>query len=280
MEQVFYKKVDRSLFEWGLTFPRDFYKYFQKKYSVKLGKGRAIKVIWDKKTYYVKLRHVKRGGYKPIYMLRWDNNKDLLNKLRKTFIQSYIILKSQKESFDIIKKEHKYFRTRLSGGQQEILKVIVGHQGIKFEVFIKIENEWNNLFRRLAEENVFGWLFDKDQKYLISKSTNWLNVKNFAEHKNASNVIYYLANTKKRLLYIGKAEVLGRRVHPKREHQNMSGDWDKFRYDIVKSEYSNILDKIEDHTIRAFASILENNKKHPSLRLGHFKLVDSNWRKL
>ncbi|MEN8264776.1 MAG: alpha/beta fold hydrolase, partial [Nitrospirota bacterium] len=33
---------------------------------------------------------------------------------------------------------------------------------IVFKEFIKIETEWNSLFERLADENVFGWLFDKE----------------------------------------------------------------------------------------------------------------------
>ena len=60
----------------------------------------------------------------------------------------------------------------------------------------------------------------------------------------------------------------------------MNAGWDVFRYDIIKPEYSNILDKIEDHTIRAFASILKNKKNYPSLELSSYKLVNSNWRKL
>ena len=71
---------------------------------------------------------------------------------------------------------------------------------IVYEVFIRIENEWNALFERLAEENVFGWAFDKNKKYLIQRSTNWIKAKDFKKHANANNVIYYLANTKKKLL--------------------------------------------------------------------------------
>jgi len=202
-------------------------------------------------------------------------------KIRKTFIQSYVILKSQKELFDIEKEKGEHFRTQLLGGQQEVLILQpLNFKQIEFEVFIRIDNGWNKLFERLAEENVFGWLFEKKKEYLISRSTNWIHVREFQKHANAVNVIYYLANTKKKLLYIGKAEVLGKRVNPGRDHQDMPGDWNKFRYDIVKSEYSTILDKIEDHTIRSFASILKNNKNYPSLEIGSYVLVNSNWKKL
>ena len=281
MNKTYYKKVDRSLLEWGITIPKEYVKYFLGGVPVKLGSHRKIEVVFGKNKYVVRFNYVKRTTQPPVYQIRWDNNKELLSKLRKTFIQSYVILKSQKELFDISKKERKYFRSKLRGGEQEVLIIKpISPKKIKFNVFIRIENEWNTLFERLAEENVFGWLFDKDRKYLISRSTSWLRLKDFEKHANVVNVIYYLANTKKKLVYIGKAEILGRRVRPGRKHQNMPSDWDKFRYDIVKSEYSNILDKIEDHTIRAFASILKNEKNYSSLELSSYKLINSNWKKL
>jgi len=281
MRRPYYKKVDRSMMDWGLTIPQDYVKDFESHSKLRSGSRRDIEIIWDNKIYPAKLCHVKRTKYEPVYQIRWDNNKSLLKKLRKTYIQSYVILKSQKELFDIEKEKGEHFRTQLSGGQQEVLILQpLSSKKIKFEVFIRIENGWNVLFERLAEENVFGWLFDKKRKYLISRSTQWINVKDFQKHANAVNVIYYLANTKKKLLYIGKAEILGNRVTPGRDHQNMSGDWDKFRYDIVKLEYANILDKIEDHTIRSFASVLKNKKNYPSLEIGSYVLVNSNWKKL
>ena len=281
MEKAYYKKIDRSMMDWGLTLPKECTKDFEYGSHVKLGSSRKIEIIWDNKKYFGKLCHVKRTNFPPVYQIRYDNDKDLLKKIRRTFIQSYVILKSQKEFFDVSKKEREHFRTKLTGGQQEVLVLKpIGPEKIKFDVFIRIENEWNALFERLAEENVFGWAFDKDKKYLISRSTNWIKVKDFKKHANATNVIYYLANTKKKLLYIGKAEILGKRVKPGNQHQNMPGDWDIFRYDLVKSEYSNILERIEDHTIRAIASILKNSRNYPSLELSSYKLVNLNWKKL
>lgn len=276
----YYKKVDRSMMDWGFTIPKQSIEYFDKNKKVLAGKQENVEIIWDKKSYIVKLAHVDRKVGR-VYQLRWDNNKDFLTKLRKTFIQSYVILKSQKELFELSNKTKKHFRTNLTGGQQEVLIFeIVGDYKIKCEVFIKIDNEWNTLFERLAEENVFGWLFDKDRSYLINRSTRWVDVKDFKKHAGAVNVIYYLANTKKKLLYIGKAEILGKRVKPGKNHQNMPGDWDRFRYDILEPEYSKILDKVEDHTIRAFASVLKNAKSLQSLEAGNYKLVNKNWRRL
>ena len=244
---------------------------------------KSLKIIvkWDKKEYPAKLSRVNRRGATPVLQLRYDSSWDLKKKIWKTFIQSYVVLKSQKELFDINKEGRKHFRTKLEGGQQEVLEVEpISIDEFRFKVFIKINNEWNNLFERLAEENVFGWLFDKDKKYLISKSTKWIKAEEFSTHQHATNVIYYLAHTEKKLIYIGKAENLGKRVKPGKQHQKMPGDWDRFKFDVIKPEYSNILDKIEDHTIRAFASILRNEKNYETLEVSNYKLVNSNWRKL
>lgn len=268
------------MMDWGFTLPKESIKYFDPRKKVKPGSQVNAEIIWDKKSYNVKLAHVNRKAGR-VYQLRWDNNKDFLRKLRKTFIQSYVILKSQKELFELSNSKRKHFRTNLTGGQQEVLIFeTIGNYKIKCDIFIKIENEWNALFERLAEENVFGWLFSKNRSYLISRSTHWISVKDFKKHSGAVNVIYYLANTKKKLLYIGKAENLGKRVKLGKNHQGMPGDWDKFRYDILEFGYSKILDKVEDHTIRAFASVLSNGRALPSLGVSNYKLVNNNWRNL
>ncbi len=277
----YFKKVDRSMMDWGLTIPKDYIKDFEMENPVKIGTSKNIELQWDKKKYTAKLSHINRKKAKSVYQIRYDGNKELLKKIRKTFIQSYIILKSQKEIFDVEKKDGVHFRTNLEGGQQEVLELQpLKNDAIKCRVFIKIENEWNALFERLADENVFGWIFDKSKKYLIHRSTNWIKVANFSKHANATNVIYYLAHSRKRLLYIGKAENLGKRVNPGRKHQNMVPDWDLFRYDIVKPDYANILERLEDHTIRTVAALLKNNKKSNSLEISNYKLVNSNWKKL
>ena len=130
-------------------------------------------------------------------------------------------------------------------------------------------------------ENAFGHIFEKsDTEHLIQKSTSWINVKDFAKHKSAINVIYYLANSQAKILYIGKADILGNRVRPGRKHQNMSADWDIFKYDIVRPEYANLLKRIEDHTIRTIASILKNEESYSTLGFSNYTLVNKQWKKL
>lgn len=278
----YYKKIDRSMMDWGFTIPKDHISEFLFHTPLAAGTSREINLVWDKKKYIAKICHVNRTTASNVYQIRWDTNREFLNKLRKTFIQSYIILKSQKELFDNNNPLKKHFRTDLEGGQQEVSIFSPQNKNeLEVLVFIRIENEWNSLFERLVSENVFGWLFEKkDKEYLIQKSTNWINVTDFSLHKNAVNVIYYLANTQDKFIYIGKADDLGKRVKPGRKHQEMPGNWDKFKYDIIRPEFANILERIEDHTIRTIASVLKNTKSYSTLGIDTYTIVNSQWKKL
>ena len=278
MKISLYKKVDRALLKWGTVIPKKLVKYFEGKTKIKPGKGNArdVKVLLNRKEYSAKIRYVKRSNGGSYYYLRWDFDRDLLNKLREIFIQSYVITENQRRLNNLKKKEGHKFRSYLRGGQQEVLEITsMNTRTIKLIPFIVIENDWSDLFKELARENVFGWFFDiNNDRHLISKSEKWRRVRDFDNHRNAVNVIYYLAHTRKKLLYIGKARILGKRVIPGEKHQDMPGDWDKFRYDIIKPEYSKFLGEIEDHTIRSFASILKNRGHYRGLNIGDYELVN------
>lgn len=277
----YHKKIDRSTFEWGIIIPKEYEQNFLFGKPIKPGSSRSYKIKFAKKKYNAKLYHVNRTGFNNVYQLRWDIDKDFMNLLRKEFINSYVILKSQKELFDSSVKSQKKFRGKMEAGNQEVLTLRpVSSDEIHAEPFIQIKSQWNALFERLAEANVFGWLFSKKSNYLIAHSSGWHPISEFKYYTHHVNVIYYLANSKKKHLYIGKADIFGNRVKPGREHQGMAGDWDKFRFDVIKPEFASMLERIEDHTIRSFAAVLQNLKSFQSLEIGNYTLVNKNWKKL
>jgi len=281
MNHSYYKKIDRSLLEGWVIIIKEYEDDFLYGELIKPSTSRSIKIKYKNKSYKAKLHHVNRKGGNNVYQLRWDSDKNLLSIIRKDFINSYVILKSQKELHENTSGGLKKFRGHMDAGSQEVLTLkSISPNEILIEPFIQIKTEWNTLFERLADANVFGWIFEKNKKYLISRSTNWYSYKELSKHSEQVNVIYYLANTSKKLLYIGKAEIFGNRVKHGRDHQGMSGDWDMFRYDIIRPEFSSILERIEDHTIRSFASVLKNTQSFSSLEISTYKLANKNWKKL
>lgn len=67
----YFKKIDRSTIDWGLTIPKAHVKDFLFNKSLRKGTSRFLTVLWDKKKYDVRICHVNRRGYTPVYQLRW-----------------------------------------------------------------------------------------------------------------------------------------------------------------------------------------------------------------
>ncbi|MEK6932717.1 MAG: hypothetical protein AABW56_02885, partial [Nanoarchaeota archaeon] len=234
---------------------------------------RDIFIVWDNKMFKASLRLVNRKKYSKVLQIRWDNSNDLLNKVRTTFIHSYVIFESQHENLKL--KSDKQFKSFFESGQSEVLKIMpMERNTFKFETFIRIDLGFNHLFERLAKENAFGWIFGKEKEEFIQNSTSWFPIKQLKQHANAKNVVYYLADTNKKELYIGSANVLGERVKPNRPE--IPG-WDRFRYDIIRDKYSKFLRRIEFHIIRTTASLIKITPNVASLNINSYKLKNKNW---
>lgn len=152
----YYKKIDKSFFYYGITIPKDYVDSFLYGKNISEGESREITVLWKNKSYNVRLSHVNRTTSSSVHQLRWDNNKELLSSLRKEFIQSYCAIESQNFK---AKEEEKYYITKLLGGNQEVIIFKpIDEQTVELKTFIKIETPYDSMFKRLIEENVFGWL--------------------------------------------------------------------------------------------------------------------------
>ena len=270
----YYKKIDKSVFNYGITIPKDRISDFLFDVEIPLGTGHDLTIEWKSKEYLAKISHVNRTHASSVYQIRWDNNKELLTALKKEFIQSYIAIESQ--NFEA-NKQDKYYITKLLGGNQEVLIFRPKTDLlIELETFIKVDTPYGNLFERLVEENVFGWL-SKDIKkdILITKSTTWIDISDLFKHENTAFVIYYLLDETKKEIYIGSATRLGDRVKPMR---NEIPGWHKFRYEIIHPEYHHLLRSLEYHSIMNFARFFNSNGRLSTLGCSDFKLVNKDYK--
>ena len=64
-------------------------------------------------------------------------------------------------------------------------------------------------FKKLVEENVFGWLSRVKISQMITKSTKWIDIKELKKHEETNHVVYYLIDDGNREVYIGSAVRLG-----------------------------------------------------------------------
>lgn len=267
----YYKKIDKSVFYYGITVPVKYREAFVGNNKIEKGTSRNITIKWGRNSYDAYLINVDRKESTSVLQIRWDSNIDLLNELKTTFIQSYIAIESQ--FFDAQKK----MRTNLEGGNQEVMIIRpINESTIEFEVFIQIPTPYDNLFKRLVKENVFGWLSEIDRDYLITKSTKWMDISELQKHVETPYVVYYLIDEKNKEIYIGSAIRLGDRVKPGRHE--IPG-WNKFRYEIVHPSMHHMLRRIEFHSINNFAYYFENNGGIKAYSVSEYKLVNKNWSK-
>ncbi len=217
----YYKKIDKSVFYYGITIRKKYIDSFTFGSPLKAGESRDVRLNWKakKKEYGASLIHIARKDATSVYQIRWDSNYELLNALRKEFIQSYIAIESKNYE---AKVAGKYYVTDLLGGNQEVLIFRpLNISQVELETFIKISTPYDNLFKRLVEENVFGWLSKRKDEYLITKSTKWLNKDELKKHEDASFVVYYLIDEINKQIYIGSSKRLGDRVKPNRQRSQV-----------------------------------------------------------
>ena len=272
----YYKKVDKSLFRYGAIIPKKYVDTFMHGIILKPKDRREVTLNWKgKKTKFQALMvHPRKNNGQIYFGLRWDHNKDLLLALKKEFIQSYIAIENRDYESKI---RGEYYKTDLLGGNQEVLIFrSKGPYEIEMETFIKVTTSYDNIFKRLVEENVFGWLSKIEKDYLITKSSRWHDLKDLKKHEDAGYVVYYLIDEQKKEIYIGSAKRLGDRV--KKNRKEIPG-WSKFKYEIIHPNYHSLLRQIEFHAIRSFASFFKNNGKVPCYSVSQFKLVNKNWPK-
>ena len=270
----YYKKVDKSFFKSGITIPKEYVSSLTYNVPVELGTSRKVELIWKGKEYEANLAHVNRTGGSDVYQIRWDNNKELLSSLKQEFIQSYFAIESQ--NFEA-KEKQEYYITHLLGGSQEVIVFKpVNESTIKLETFIKIETPYDNIFKKLVEENVFGWLSNINfNNSFITKTTKWLDKSELPKHENVNYVVYYLIDDINKQIYIGSAIRLGDRVKPSRPE---IPNWNKFRYEIIHPKYHEMLREIEYHSIMNFARFFRNNGNLSSINLSDYVLVNKDYK--
>lgn len=269
----YYKKIDKSFFEYGITIPQKYVPVFLQGETIELGKSREVTIKWHKKIFYAKINHVNRKSSTPVYQLRWDHCHELKAELKQEFVQSYIAIKSQNFVANSVKK---YYITNLTGGNQEVMIFEpLSASEIILSTFIKIETPYAELFKKLIEENVFGWLSKENNDQIITKYTKWIDIKNLYEHIDAQYVVYYLQDEQNKEIYIGSAKKLGERVKPDR---NEIKGWNKFRYEIIHPKFHHLLKEIEYHSIMNFARFFQNSGGLSSIGISEYRLVNKDYK--
>lgn len=267
------KKVDKSLFEhngttiptwacnmWGLA------ALFSEVSSRKDPKSEVF-IKFGKKRYQAWVTVAKHGRKNPAYRLWFE--EDLSLELKRTFLMSYMrALETGLSSLKVaeIEKQIPFW---------EFLDIEFDEskQEFRFVAYFTQEPSFPNLFNRLIGSPSISRIDDEVQGkagHRIHKQ-DWKPRKDLEYEIGATNVIYMLADTENKLLYVGEAKDLIKRLSQK--YPSIL-QWNYFRYDVLPQHLDSLRVPLERMVIRSFASLLENKKGVSTICISDYCLAN------
>ncbi|WP_412476181.1 hypothetical protein [Flavobacterium sp. TBRC 19031] len=270
---IWRKKVDKTVLKLGYTpipsWVLDLWKIksqFQNTTSKK-DITASVSIQFKHKTYIGFISKSKRDKGRDYYRLYIGT--ELCDELKSTFVMSYMrsieqqLRESSKNSLDVEKEIPfwEFLDIEYDNSRRIFYFTAYYTQGIIFP----------RLFTSLIKSTALKQFEKNDDDFTITKS-GWLEKSTFINQFNANNVIYYLIDTKKKLLYIGETDKLVERF---KQGHNIINDWEYYRYDILpKSLLKKQRVALERMLIACFATLLSNDKNNSPIFISNYKLVN------
>jgi hypothetical protein len=266
------KKVDKSLFEYnGTTIPGwacdmwDIKEKFQDTISKK-DKNSAVEIYFGEKIFPGWVTVAKKQRKTPAYRL-WFS-EDLSEALKHTYVMSYMRMLEQALNPDSINIEEEI-------PFWEFLDIEYARESsvFHFVAYYYQKPSFPHLFNRIIGSPALSLIDDEiheKEEHRIHKQ-DWNDRSELPFELGAENVIYVLADTEKKWLYVGEAKNLVRRLS---QRYSVIPNWDKYRYDVLPKTLEPFRVTLERMLIRSYATLFGNNKGIMSFDLSKWKLVN------
>ena len=270
------KKVDSSLFRHnGTTIPQwactmwGIQKTFNSCIS-KRNKEAEVRVEFQNKEYKGWVTAAKQGRITPAYRL-WYSPR-LTFKIKDAFLMSFVrdiegrLRKTSGDVASNIEDEIPFW---------EFLDIEYDPEKRKFffNAYYIQKPAFSELFKRFIESPILHKIDDeltKKPPFRIYK-TKWKPRSDLDYELGANNVLYFLLDTKNKLVYIGEASNLVDRL--RQDHISIP-KWDYFRYNVLPDKSALERRTFERMLIRDFASLLDNKKGVKYFDFSEYKLAN------
>ena len=130
------------------------------------------------------------------------------------------------------------------------------------------------LFKNLAGSPALKIIEDEisNKKEFRIHKQDWKPKEKLETELGALNVIYTLLDKKNKLIYVGEAKDIRKRL--KQKYPSIP-NWTHYRYDVLpKNASDNVRVSIERMVIRSYASLLENKSKVDSIEISNYRLAN------
>ena len=263
------KKVDRSLFDYKVTpipsWACDIWnikKQFKNCPSKKDPKSQ-VTIVFEKKRYQGSVNTYGKNGHRLFF------GNDCVEHLKDTFLMSY--MRSLEEKLDQDSQEQiedkipfwEFLDIEFNSSKKEFL----------FTAHYTQKPSFPNLFQRLVGSPSLKSIADEiegSDKDRIHKQ-NWKHRDDLNYEIGAKNVLYFLLDTERKLIYVGEAKDLVKRLN--QPHTTIS-NWDYFRYNVLPPSLDKHRVLLERMVIRDIASLFPNKKVKESVAISDYSLAN------
>jgi len=267
------KKVDASLFNYkGTTIPtwacdmwgiqKQFHNCKSKKDS-----NSEVEIIFKNKKYGGWVTIAKEGRKTPAYRL-WFS-EDLQYEIKDSYLMSYmrdIEYRLRGDKSVNIESEIPFW---------EFLDIEYDNKNkrFKFNAYYTQELGFPFLFKSLMGSPIIRDIDEAEiekESFKILQQT-WRPRSYLESEFLPKNVVYMLIDTKNKLLYIGEAKELVKRL--KQSHPSIP-NWDYYRYNILPASLEKHRKKVERMLIKDYAFLLDNKQSVKFLKISPYKLAN------
>lgn len=267
------KKVDKSLFEhkgttvplwackmWGLP------SFFQHVTSRKTPEA-EVTIRYRGSAYKGWVTVAKEGRSSPAYRLWFEDS--LCHELKYTFLMSYMrsleqsLTTGKKNSIEIEIPFWEFLDIEFNQGKREFIFVAYYTQEVSFP----------NLFERLISSPVINKIADELENKESGRiyKQDWKPREELEFEIGAQNVIYMLIDTKNKLLYIGEAQNLLKRLS---QPYPTIKNWDYFKYNVLPDKLAPFRVVLERMVIRDLACLLKNKRDVHCISISEYSLAN------
>ncbi|ABK98948.1 GIY-YIG nuclease family protein [Pelobacter propionicus] len=268
------KKVDKSLFGYnGTTIPNwacDMWKLPETfaDVSSKKDEGSIVKINFNSTLYDGWVTSAKKGRRSPAYRLWYDESLSL--ELKHTFLMSYMrsleTNLSSRKTTDIEKTIPFWEFLDIEYDSSKRL--------FKFCAYYTQEPSFPELFKRLVQSSAIQRIDDEiaNKGEARIHKQDWMLRSALPLQQGAKNVIYTLIDTRNKLIYIGEAVDLVKRLSA---NYASIPHWDYFRYDVLPDVFAPHRVTLERMIIRDLAALLPNKKHDNNICISEYILANT-----
>ena len=271
------KKIDNSLFRHkGTTIPRWVAQMWKLEKHFPDTEGKSSKKDPITKTKIKFLNKRFSGNVTCVYPKSRANkvhrlwiSEELTDELKKVFMMSHMrdIESALRGDVGDIEKQIPFWEfvdIEFDAKQKEFI----------FTAHYKQEPVFPTLFANLAGSPALRIIEDeiKDKNEFRIHKQDW-KIKNQLDTEiGALNVIYTLLDTKNKLIYVGEAKDLRKRL---KQNYSQIPYWTHYRYDTLpKNTSTEMRVALERMLIRSYASLLRNSSSVETFKISNYRLVN------